>query len=186
VVEVDVGAPDGDVGAGVARAVFGVGEKAVEGDALEYGAEVAAPDAAAYEPDVDVLGSVFVWLSAAPIMDGGGAGGSSERSCSESSGSEMSSMGAEARIDEVDAALCDGAAGVGAAECTGVRGSGSSSGSRSNMGSNWSGGGSGADCADDADGAAEAAAGVDAIAAGVGADAAGGDAAGSGGVGADE
>lgn len=82
VVEVDVGAPDGEAG---------------------------APDAAAYEPDVDVLGSVFVWLSAAPIMDGGGAGGSSDRSCSESSGSEMSSMGADARIDEVDAVLCDGA-----------------------------------------------------------------------------
>ena len=70
------------------------------------------------------------------------------------------------------------------------------------MGSNWS-GGSGADCAGDADGAAEAAgvdaivagvgadagvgaAGVDAVAPGVGAGAADGDAAGSGGVGADE
>jgi len=118
VVEVDAGALDGEAGAGVARAVFGVGEKAVEGDAFEYGAEVAAfeydveaaaPDAAAYEPEVDELGSVFVWLSAAPIMDGGGAGGSSDRSCSESSGSEMSSMGADVRIDEVDAVLCDGA-----------------------------------------------------------------------------
>ena len=94
-VDVDAGVPDGEAGAGVARAVFGV--------------EAAAPEAATYEPEVDELGSVFVWLSAAPIMDGGGAGGSSDRSCSESSGSEMSSMGADARIDEVDAVLCDGA-----------------------------------------------------------------------------
>lgn len=38
-----------------------------------------------------MLGSV--WGSGAGIIDGGGAGGSSERSWSESSGSEMSSKG---------------------------------------------------------------------------------------------
>ena len=103
-VDVDAGVPDGEAGAGVARAVFGV-----EVAAFEYDVEAAAPDATAYEPEVEELGSVFVWLSAVPIMDGGGAGGSSDRSCSESSGSEMSSMGADARIDEVDAVLCDGA-----------------------------------------------------------------------------
>jgi hypothetical protein len=89
VVEVDAGAGGGEAGAGVVRAVFGV--------------EAAAPDAAAYEPDVDVLRSDCGWLIAAPIIDGGGAGGSSDRSCSESSGSEMSSMGAGVRADEVDA-----------------------------------------------------------------------------------
>ena len=78
-------------------------------DADVDGAEAA--DAAAYESDVEVLvKSLCAGLAAAAIMDGGGAGGSSDRSCSESSGSERSSRGAEGGLwNECAEAACDGA-----------------------------------------------------------------------------
>ena len=109
----------------------------------DCGGECGVEAAAAYEPEFDVLlraESVCVWLVAMGIIEGGGAGGSSDRSCSESSGSAMSSIGAETRVGDV------GAAALGAADGPGVSGSGSSGGvSRSMIGSNSSGGAMAAD-----------------------------------------